>query len=243
MFLSIIIPAYNESNRINKTLNELIGYFDKKKYKWEIIVVDDGSIDKTRNEVSKIVKSDNRVKLIISKKNFGKGDAVAKGMLEANGEWRFLCDADLSMPIGNIERFISYTNKYDLIIGSREAIGSNRYDEPFYRHLYGKLFNIFVKILIFSEIQDTQCGFKLFRGTVAENIFSKQLIRGFAFDVESIFIAKELNYSICETGIEWHHSQGSKVTLSKGIGAFIEVINIKINHLRGKYNLNKNDYT
>ena len=243
MFLSIIIPAYNESNRINKTLNELIGYFDKKKYKWEIIVVDDGSIDETRNEVSKIVKSDNRVKLIISKKNFGKGDAVGKGMLEANGEWRFLCDADLSMPIGNIERFISYTNKYDLIIGSREVIGSNRYDEPFYRHLYGKLFNIFVKILIFSEIQDTQCGFKLFRGKAAENIFSKQLIRGFAFDVESIFIAKGLNYSICETGIEWHHSQGSKVTLSKGIRALIEVINIKINDLRGKYNLNKNDYT
>ena len=142
MFLSIIIPAYNESNRINKTVNELIDYFDNKKYKWEIIVVDDGSIDETRNEVSKIVKSDNRVKLIFSKKNFGKGDAVGKGMLEANGEWRFLCDADLSMPIGNIERFISYTNKYDLIIGSREVIGSNRYDEPFYRHLYGKLFNL-----------------------------------------------------------------------------------------------------
>ena len=240
MFLSIIIPAYNESKRIIKTLDTLVEFFRHKKFKWEIIIVDDGSKDYTVKKVLEFTTVDHRVKLVKINENLGKGNAVKIGMMEATGEWCFLCDADLSMPIDNFEKFIPNDfniPKYDIVIGSREATGSIRYDEPFYRHIYGKAFNFFVKIFMFSGINDTQCGFKLFTKRSAQIIFPNLLIKGFAFDVEVLFLAKKLDFSIHEIGIEWHHSSGSKVHVFNGFRAFIDVVNIRINYLKGKYSL------
>ena len=141
VFLSIIIPAYNEASTISTSLSTVVSYLQKKSWFWEIIVVDDGSVDETVQKVSEMALLNDNIKMCISSSNQGKGDAVKKGMLFAKGEWRFLCDADLSMPISNIEHFFSNQDHipyYDLTLGSRELPASKRYNEPWQRHMFGR---------------------------------------------------------------------------------------------------------
>ncbi len=200
-------------------------------------MVNDGSSDSTASIVVKLSESDGRIKLI-DLPHGGKGSAVRRGMDEARGEWRFLCDADLSMPIDNLARFFVGVDghpEYDVVIASREASGSRRFNEPKSRHVKGRLFNYAVKILALRGIEDTQCGFKLFSAESATKLFPHQSLDGWAFDVELLVMAKKAGFGVGEVPIDWYYGEGSKMTLAKGIVAVLDVAKVGLNNLLGRY--------
>ncbi len=210
-YLSVVIPAYNEEERIGATLDEVVAHLSSQSYSWEVVVVDDGSTDKTPQIVDSWAGEVEGVS-VQNVEHGGKGWAVQQGMLEASGQYRFMCDADLSMPIEQLNKFIARMDEgYDVVIGSREAIGARRYDEPPIRHLMGRVFNWTVRMLAVRGFQDTQCGFKCFRGEVAQELFSKQKARGFSFDVEILYLALRQNMRVVEIPIDWYHREASKV--------------------------------
>lgn len=233
--LSVIIPAYNEENRIGKTLKKIIGYLERKKYDYEIILVDDGSKDKTIGVVKSL--KNKKVRILKNKHNLGKGGSVKNGMLAAKKDYLLFSDADLSTPIEELEKFEKLKEKHDILIGSRALKESDiKIKQPFYRILMGKVFNFIVNIVVIWGIKDTQCGFKLFRKEAAKKIFSKQTFNGFSFDVELLFIAKKYGYSIKEIPVMWINSTESKVNaLKDSIMMFIDLLKIRVNNLRGKY--------
>ena len=209
--LSVVIPAFNESARIVATLDELARYLEGQEYSSEIIVVDDGSIDDTADLVRRWA-SDRTDTFLIRIPHAGKGWAVRGGMLASRGVYRFMCDADLAMPVHWIGAFIERMDAgLDIVIGSREVVGARRFDEPAYRHLMGRVFNGVVRLLTVSGFQDTQCGFKCFRAEAAEELFRLQRTRGMGFDVEILFLAVKRGYSIEEMPIDWYHQAVSKV--------------------------------
>ena len=202
-------------------------------------MINDGSSDSTASIVVKLSESDGRIKLI-DLPHGGKGAAVRRGMDEARGEWRFLCDADLSMPIDNLARFFAGVDghpKYDVAIASREAPGARRFNEPKSRHVKGRLFNYAVKILALRGIEDTQCGFKLFSAESATRLFTHQSLDGWAFDVELLVMAKKAGFGVGEIPIDWYYGEGSKMTLAKGIVAVLDVAKVGLNNLLGKYGI------
>ena len=176
-FLSVVIPAYNEGGRIEDTLRSVTNYLGTQAYTWDILVVDDGSSDDTAQVVGEFADSDRRIGLL-SVAHGGKGWAVRNGMLYSKGEYRFLCDADLSMPIEQVDRFLPPAlEECDIAIGSRELPGARRIGEPSRRHLMGRVFNGLVRLAILPGISDTQCGFKCFRGAVAESCSASRCCR------------------------------------------------------------------
>ncbi|MEE2700954.1 MAG: dolichyl-phosphate beta-glucosyltransferase [Chloroflexota bacterium] len=210
-FLSIIIPAYNEAVRILPTLHQVTEYLAKQQYSWEVIVADDGSTDKTGDLVSTFIREVAGVTLL-SLPHRGKGGAVRAGMLQAQGEYRFLCDADLSMPIEQIERFLPpQLEGFEIALGSREVFGARRIDEPSRRHIMGRIFNWLVRALAVRGIGDTQCGFKCFQREAVEVLFSRQETNGFAFDIEVLFLAQKMEMRLVEVPIDWYHMSQSKV--------------------------------
>lgn len=231
--ISIVIPAYNEESRIGDSLKKIIDYFSKRKEKYEIIVVNDGSKDKTVDVVKKFKK----VKLINNSTNKGKGFAVKNGVSHAKGDYILFSDADLSTPIQEFEKLISQINKYDVVIGSRRMKGANiKKKQPFHRRFLGKGFGFVVQLLAVWGIDDTQCGFKLFKKEIAKRVFNKQTINGWAFDVEILFITKKLGYKIKEVPVIWIDSaEQSKLKSSDAIPMFIELLKIRFNWIRGKY--------
>jgi len=236
-FLTVVIPAYNEEARIETSVRRVAAHLSTKTYPWEITVVDDGSADGTARIVSRLAAENPGVRLLRIP-HAGKGAAVRRGMLQADAQWRFLCDADLSMPPEQIDRFFQGENgmpRFDVSIGSREAPGARRFDEPFSRHLIGGLYNRVARILAVGGLDDTQCGFKLFRGGVARELFSRQRLDGFAFDVEVLFLARKLGFTIGEIAIDWYYHRGSKVTLKKGACAFLDILRVRLNDLLGRY--------
>ncbi|MGB1749422.1 MAG: dolichyl-phosphate beta-glucosyltransferase [Dehalococcoidia bacterium] len=243
-YLSVVIPAFNEQVRIASTVNSLVEFLNvwlPKDRQWELLVVDDGSSDDTASIVSEIGVNEPRVR-VINAEHGGKGSAVRRGMSEANGDWRFLCDADLSMPAEHLGRFFADDDnspKYDISIASREAPGAVRYNEPRSRHVKGRLFNYAVKVLAMRGIEDTQCGFKLFSKDAAEKLFPKQSLEGWAFDVELLVMAKNAGYYIGEIPIDWYYGEGSKMTLTKGVLAVLDVAKVGLNNLLGKYRLER----
>lgn len=207
--LSIIIPAYNEEYRLPNTLQKILAYLVDFDYSYEIIVVDDGSKDKT----SEVAKQFENVRVITLNPNQGKGAAVRAGMLAAKGDYRLFSDADLSTPIYEIPKVLEpLKDGYDICVGSR-AIDSEliKLHQPFYREFMGKTFNKIVQFLVVKGIKDTQCGFKAFTAGAAENVFSKSLINGFSFDVEILYLAKLAGLKIKETPVEWYNDERSKV--------------------------------
>jgi dolichyl-phosphate beta-glucosyltransferase len=236
VYLSIIIPAHNEERRLPIAFKKIDNFLKKQKYTYEVTVVENGSHDKTVEVTKKFIKSHPYVKLMVVSTR-GKGLAVKAGMLKAKGEYRFVCDSDLSMPIEEIVKFLPpKTSGYDVMIGVREGEGAKRIGEPFSRHIIGRVFNTIIKLSILPEFEDTQCGFKMFSKLAAEKLFPIQKINGIGFDVELIFLAKRNGMRIKEIPIIWYFDADSRIKLFKdSLNALREIWEIKMSWWRGKY--------
>ena len=233
--LSIVIPAFNEEHRIRSTLDQVITFLVSRPYSWEIVVADDGSTDATVRLVSELADGRPEVKLL-RLPHRGKGWAVQQGMLAADGEFRFLCDADLSMPIEQVERFLPpQIEEATIVVGSREAPNSRRIGEPIRRHLMGRIYNWLVRRLAVPGVSDTQCGFKCFPGEQASALFQRQRTSGFAFDVEILFLARRSGLKVTEIGIDWYFREESKVRpLLDSVVMTWDLIKIRWLHRRGR---------
>jgi dolichyl-phosphate beta-glucosyltransferase len=235
--LSIIIPAYNEGNRLPTTLPEVAEFVQAQPYMAEIVVVNNNSRDNTRAIADEIAAKFPFIR-VLNEPIQGKGAAVRAGMRAGAGEYLFIADADLSMPIEEVNKFLPpCIENYDVAIGSREAPGAVRYHEPEYRHLMGRVFNFIVKVLAVPGFQDTQCGFKSFHRTAALDLFTHQTIDGWAFDVELLFIARRRGYTIVEVPIDWYYRANSRISpLRDAVNMLREVLRIRLNGWRGRYN-------
>ena len=230
MEISIVIPAYNEEKRIGKTLERVYEYFKKKKTEFEIIVVDDGSNDRTVEIVEKFSSDKKEIRILKHEKNMGKGKAVKTGILDAKGNLILFTDADLSTPIEEFEKLKkAIENGYDIAIGSRGLKDSKIViPQPFYRRIIGRIFPLLVRLIVIKDFKDTQCGFKLFKKEVAKKIFSQLKTEGFAFDVEVLARGKKENFKIAEVGVLWYNSPESKVSILKSpFKMFLELNRIK----------------
>ena len=242
LHLSVVIPAFNEAAHIADSVSRLREYLDREQLAWEIIVVDDGSTDNTVAVVRQLAAGDPRIRLSLGSHR-GKGAAVRRGMVEATATWRFMADADLSMPADNIARFFAAVRESSprphIVIGSREAPGARRIGEPWQRHAAGRLFNYLVQAIGVPGLRDTQCGFKMFSAESACALFSQTTIDGFAFDVEVLFLARQSGFVVREVGIDWHCRLDSRVSLWRGIAAFADIVRVRWNDWRGKYEIPK----
>jgi glycosyltransferase involved in cell wall biosynthesis len=235
VFLSIIFPAHNEEGRIAETLRKTISFLEKQSYPSEILVIENGSQDKTL-EIARSFLQDFPALCVIHEDQRGKGLAVKRGMLEAIGEYRFICDVDLSMPVEEVNRFLPPLLTSDITIASREAAGAKRFNEPEYRHVIGRVFNLIVRLFALHGLHDTQCGFKCFSARAAEELFPYQTIKGWTFDVEVLYVARKLGYSIKELGIPWYHDPNSKVKVFRdSFQMLVDLLKIRLNDLRGIY--------
>lgn len=234
--LSIVIPAYNEESRLPETLERIQRFLETQSYAAEVVVVENGSCDRTL-EIARDFAANHAGFLAMHEERRGKGRAVRSGMLAASGEYRFICDADLSMPIEQVNRFLPpQQGCIDIAIASREAPGAVRYNEPAYRHLTGRVFNTLVRWLALPGLQDTQCGFKCFRDEVVKDVFPRQTIDGWTFDVEVLYIARQRGYNICEIPIDWYFNPESKVrVLHDSWRMFKDLLRIRANGRRGSY--------
>lgn len=214
-FLSVIIPAHNEEHRLPHTIESLFTYLSSQPYLFDVWIVENGSQDRTlllAQELTQCYKQLN----VLHEEQRGKGLAVRRGMLAAQGEYRMMCDADLSMPPQEIERFLPpLLNGVDIAIASREAPGARRYNEPHLRHWIGRIFNLLIRLLLLPQFHDTQCGFKCFTAAAAERLFPLQTITGWTFDVEILYLATRLGLSIREVPIQWYFNPESKVHVGR----------------------------
>jgi dolichyl-phosphate beta-glucosyltransferase len=235
-FFSLIIPAHNEEHRLPATLAAVDAYFARQAYRSEILVVENGSQDFTAVVTEAFAAEHPRVRLIRESRR-GKGLAVRRGMLAATGEYRFICDADLSMPIEEVAKFLPpQLTGYQVAIGSREAPGARRYNEPAYRHLMGRVFSTLVKVLALPGFEDTQCGFKCFHGPAAADIFGVQVLDGMSFDVEALYIACKRGYRVVEVPIDWYYMSESRVRLVEdSLRMLLDILTIRSNWRQGKY--------
>jgi dolichyl-phosphate beta-glucosyltransferase len=235
-FLSIVIPAHNEEYRLPPSLQKIDRFLQTQPYTAEVLVIENGSHDRTVEVALDFARQAPYLR-VISEEQRGKGLAVRRGMLEARGEYRFICDADLSMPIDQVNRFLPpQLHQPEVVIGSRETQGAVRYHEPAYRHLIGRGFNSIVRWMALPGLQDTQCGFKCFCASAAENVFSRQSLTGMSFDVEVLFIARRLGYKLQEVPIDWYFDPDSRVRLFKdSLGMFLDLLTIRRNARQGHY--------
>ncbi len=235
-FLSLIIPAHNEATRLPDTLEQVFGFTARHPYEIEVIVVENASQDKTLAIAQDFARSHPGVS-VLHNDLAGKGRAVRQGMLAAQGEFRFMCDVDFSMPVDEINRFIPPALKgYDIAIASREAPGAVRYNEPYYRHLVGRIYNSLIRRMALPGLQDTQCGFKCFKSDVAEDLFRRQTMTGWSFDVEILYIACLSGYKVKEVPIHWYYNTHSKISvLRDSMKMGIDLLTIRLNGRRGVY--------
>lgn len=213
--LSVVVPAYNEEARLLPTLARLDEYYSAQPYEYDVAVVSDGSSDQTNSMVESFASRHPRFRLIAYQPNHGKGFAVKTGMLAATGDLILFCDADLATPQEETERLLRAMDEgADIAIGSRPLRESSlEIRQPLYREMLGRLFNHVVQWIGISGIDDTQCGFKMFRRDVAQDVFRRCKVEGFGFDFEALMIARDLGYRIAEVPIRWRHQEGSKVSL------------------------------
>ncbi len=235
-FLSIIIPAHNEERRLPHALEQIFSFLEQQPYSAEVLVAENGSSDRTYAIAQEFARLYPPLRVLQVEKR-GKGLAVQRGMLEAKGEYRFLCDADLSMPISEINRFLPPAlNDFDIAIGSREAPGAVRYNEPAYRHWGGRAINLLIRLLALPGLRDTQCGFKCFRAEVAQDIFRFQTFTGISFDPETLYIARLRGYRIVELSIPWYFDPESRIHLLKDTLSLLrDLLTIRRNARRGLY--------
>ncbi len=235
-FLSIVFPAHNEELRLPETLAQVNEFLGRQAYSSEILVVENGSTDRTL-EIAREYADRMPGLRVIHEDARGKGLAVKRGMLEATGEYRFFADVDLSMPIEEVNRFLPpQLAGVDIAIASREAAGAVRYNEPSIRHFTGRIFNALVRWIALPGLQDTQCGFKCFHAPAVEDIFPFQTITGWTFDVELLFIASRRGYRIREVPVPWYYNPGSKVRVMRdSLRMAMDLVNIRTNGRRGLY--------
>ncbi|MGE5603178.1 MAG: dolichyl-phosphate beta-glucosyltransferase [Nitrososphaerales archaeon] len=241
--LSIIIPAYNEERRLPKSLDSIIAFVDeqctKGAFSAEVLVVENGSRDRTTEVAEAYATKRPYIRVLHSSK--GKGAAVRAGMMAGLGRYLFMCDSDLSMPIEEVLKFLPPAlDGYDVAIASREGPGARRYDEPPFRHVMGRVFNLIVRVIAIPRFQDTQCGFKSFRREVAREVFTDGTMDGWAFDVEALFIALHRGYKVVAVPINWYHDPDSRVNpVHDTWRMFRDVLKIRINGYKGLYRRKK----
>ncbi len=237
--LSIIIPAFNEESRLPVTIEALKTYLATQQFAFlEVVVVDDGSRDGTAALVERVAAEWPVVRLLRNPGNRGKGFSVRHGMLDAKGEWVLFSDADLSAPIGEVEKLLQCVEK----TGADIAIGSRALDRSLVskhqgamREISGRFFNLVMRVVAGLPFHDTQCGFKLFRRGAAQDVFSRLQIDGFGFDVEALFIARKRGFKSIEVPVRWANVEGTKVSLFNGLTAFADLGRIRWNAIRGLY--------
>lgn len=236
MFLSIVIPAHNEERRLPPTLQAIDAYLEKQRYESEVLVVENGSQDLTAIVAEAFAAGHERVR-VLRERGRGKGLAVRRGMLEAAGDYRFVCDADLSMPITELAKFLPPAlDDYEVAIGSREAAGARRFNEPRFRHIQGRVFTNLVKLFALPGFEDTQCGFKCFTAAAAADLFRAQRFDGMSFDVEVLYIARQRGYRIREVPIDWYYRSESRVQpLADPLRMLRDILTIRRNWNQGVY--------
>jgi dolichyl-phosphate beta-glucosyltransferase len=242
MEISVVIPAYNEAQNITATLSEVVDYLAKRFNQWEVIVVDDGSKDATCRLVETFAKNagskNYQVQLLKNERNLGKGAAVRKGMLFAKGKLRLFMDADNATKIDELDNFLPFfAERIDIAIGSRKLKDSLVIEgQPFMRRLASFVYHWLVKLILGTEVSDYNCGFKAFRGKVAERIFSLQRTERWEFDAEISFLAKQMGYAVQEIPIAWQHKATSKVRAGHAaLTSLLGIFKIRMYHLRGLY--------
>jgi len=237
-YISVIIPAYNEENRLPATLKRVHEYLVSKADEFEIVVVDDGSSDTTESEVMRASTEMPGIRLVKNGANMGKGFSVRQGVLASRGELVLISDADLSTPIEEVEKLIPFVEgEFDIAIGSRAMKESElAVRQPWYREGMGRAFNALVRSLVIGGLSDTQCGFKLISKEAAKRIFERCRIDGFSFDVEVLFLAERLGYRIKEVPVKWLNSPASRVRIFRdSTRMFLDLLIIRLNALFGKY--------
>jgi dolichyl-phosphate beta-glucosyltransferase len=224
----------NEAERLPRTLERIATHLGGRRGTWEIVVVDDGSRDRTAERAEAAGAT-----VLRNEANRGKGYAVRRGMLAARGARRLMTDADLSTPIEELERLGARMDEgHDVVIGSRALPGARiEVRQPWYRENMGRLFNLFVRALAVPGVMDTQCGFKLFTAAAARDVFSAMRLDGFSFDVEALFLARRKGYRIAEVPVVWRNDAASRVSLVRGFLAFPDLLRIRANAWTGRYGL------
>jgi len=237
--ISVVIPSYNEEARLGPTLDEIGRYLSSNGIDHEIIVVDDGSTDGTVDVVRDAAVNNPSVNLVANGSNRGKGYSVRNGFINSSGKFVLFSDADLSTPIQELDRFMNEMDGgADIVIGSRAMRESDIVKrQPVYRMLMGKTFNKLVRVLTVRGINDTQCGFKLFRRESCERLFEVQRIERFAFDVELLFLASKKGLDIREVPVRWINSPDSKVHVVKDSSRMLlDILKLRWGYITGAYN-------
>ena len=237
--LSIVIPAYNEEKRLPATLDRVLAFLAARPWTFsEVIVVDDGSRDGTGAQVESYSATRRPIRLLRNPGNRGKGYSVRHGMTEARGDWTLFSDADLSTPIEEFDKLLDAARD----AGAEVAIGSRALDrslisvrQPVVRECSGRFFNVVMRAATGLPFRDTQCGFKLFAGPARREIFRRQRLDGFGFDVEALFIARRLGFPVVEVPVRWADVEGTKVSALRGLDAFADIARVRWNALSGRY--------
>ncbi len=236
--LSIVVPCYNEQERLDDGLRHILSYLKQQTYSWELILVDDGSSDNTLGLIRAAAKKNKNINVISYKKNKGKGYAIVQGVKLAKGKYILFSDVDHSVPISTIGTFYKYFDEgYDAVIGSRRVKGSKLIikQNPIRENL-GRGFTLLVRLFIDWPIQDATCGFKAFTNKSAKKLFSAISIYNWAFDAELLFLCKRYGYRYKQAPVEWQDVRGSKVSLTRDIiGSFLGLVKIRINDFEKKY--------
>ena len=233
-FLSVVIPAFNEGKRLGPTLERIIAYLRGQAYTWEVLVVNDGSTDDTVSVAEGYFShlEGSQGTILHNPGNRGKGYSVKTGVLAARGEWVLMTDSDLSTPIEEVEKLFPLRQQFPILIGSRGLSASQLEErQPWYREGMGRLFNLMVQLVALWGIRDSQCGFKLFRDDAGKAIFEQTTIDGFGFDVECLFLARKLGYTIGEVPIRWINDPASKVdAIRDGARMAADLVRIRVRH-------------
>lgn len=249
--ISIIIPCYNEEQRIISSLNTVVSFMNSYNPSFEIIIVDDGSRDSSVTLIKNYISSRENIYLV-ENPHKGKGYAVRTGVLMSAGKYILMTDADLATPIDEIKRLLLWVseNDYDIAIASREGLGASRHEEPLLRHFMGRVFNFLIKLIVGLFYKDTQCGFKLFKGDLARDMFHRLILFGdisqvvkypkvTAFDVEVLVIAKNDGLKVKEIPVSWTYVPTKRVSaIRDSVLMLLEITKIRINDLLGKYKKN-----
>lgn len=236
---SLVIPAYNEEARLGKSLERIFAFFESQPYSFEIIVVDDGSVDKTVELIRERFAPRPQLRIHQQPVRRGKGAAVQVGMLRAEGDYLFFSDADLSVPIELLPTFLAeLQNQCDIAIGSRQKAGAKiEIHQPFLRELMGKVFTALSNLILSLRHSDLTCGFKGFGREAAQQLFSRQRLHNWSFDAEILYLAKINGYRVHEVPVTWRNDAATRVRLSRDVvSSFLALLIIRLNHYLGRYN-------